>query len=205
MRLHVFNIPLTPEGLGRGVEEANRFLDRIDVKNISAQLVEDKYRGAFWSVLVTYETKTSRVEFRESNAVEAKKATAQPATNNSTVLTQSNAPVLDKEGQELYEKLRTWRNTEARTHDVPGYSILTNRQLQKVSQARPTTVELLKQETDITEQSLEKYGEIVLAIIRGEEIPQSGISSEPEPEVMSPEQPTTLTDTVLDDNSPQTA
>lgn len=186
MRLHVFNIPLTPEGLGRGVEEANRFLDRYDVKNISAQLVEDKYRGAFWSVLVTYETKLFRSEFRESTTSETSKTSIQTASTLDPSKSPTNAPVLDKEGQELYEKLRTWRNTEARTQDVPGYSILTNRQLQKIAQVRPSSIEILKQDAEVADRTLEKYGETVLALVRGEDVSITPQPAEPESESAEP-------------------
>ncbi len=174
MRLHVFNIPILPEGLGRGVEEANRFLDRVEVTQVNASLVEDKIRGALWSVLVTYEPRTTHVETSEPARESAPKPAPQPS---GPTITQ---PSLDKAGTELYEALRTWRNGEARRKDIPGYTIMTNRQLQKVAELRPKTLESLGEAAGLNAKALAEFGKAVVALVSGETPPEPPAES-PEP------------------------
>lgn len=166
MRLHVFNIPILPEGLGRGVEEANRFLDRVEVSQVNANLVEDKIRGALWSVLVAYEPRTTHVDTSEPTRESSPKPASQPT---GPTITQ---PSLDKAGTELYEALRTWRNGEARRRDIPGYTIMTNRQLQKVAELKPKTLEALGEAAGLNPKALSEFGKAVIALVRGETPPE---------------------------------
>ncbi len=180
MRLHIFNIPLSADGLGRAIEDANRFLDRVQVHQVTASLVEDKFRGAVWSVMVAYEPYAGA-----TSAPERPSKTA-AATNGPTI----TVPALDEAGKELYENLRTWRNSEARRKDVPGYTILTNRQIQKIAETRPSTSDALGKATGLNDKALTEVGPAVLALVAGKQAPETepsqiaadSTAEKPEPE-----------------------
>lgn len=194
MRFHVFNIPISAEGLGRGIEDANRFLDRVEVREVSASLVEDKVRGSIWSVLIAYEPRVSNFDGASGpsgHAAKRETASAHPATPGPVI----TAPALDEAGVALYEALRSWRNNEARRRDVPGYTIMTNRQLQKVAEVKPRKSKALEQVIGLSAKSVADFGDAVLALVRGEkppeteEAPASQVSVKEEPSQPAPVEP----------------
>jgi hypothetical protein len=69
---------------------------------------------------------------------------------------------------ELYTRLETWRRETARAEDRAAYLILTNDTMQKIAATKPQTVQELLEIKGIGEVKLERYGEALLKIIRGE-------------------------------------
>jgi hypothetical protein len=70
--------------------------------------------------------------------------------------------------QALYTRLETWRRETARTEDRAAYLILTNDTMQKIAATKPQTMEELSEIKGIGEVKLERYGEAILRLVRGE-------------------------------------
>ena len=70
--------------------------------------------------------------------------------------------------QELYTRLEVWRRETARAEDRAAYLILTNDTMQKIAATKPQTVQELLDIKGIGEVKLERYGEALLRLVRGE-------------------------------------
>uniref|UniRef100_E6QTD0 DNA 3'-5' helicase n=1 Tax=mine drainage metagenome TaxID=410659 RepID=E6QTD0_9ZZZZ len=69
------------------------------------------------------------------------------------------------EDEQLFEKLKTWRQTVARTLNVPAYVIFHNTTLIEVAQRHPATLAALGEISGIGAHKLEAYGTDMLAVI----------------------------------------
>jgi hypothetical protein len=70
--------------------------------------------------------------------------------------------------QDLYTRLESWRRETARAEDRAAYLILTNDTMQKIAAGKPQTMQELLDIKGIGEVKLERYGEALLKIIRGD-------------------------------------
>jgi len=70
---------------------------------------------------------------------------------------------------ELFERLRAWRGAEARAQGKPAYVVFADATLRGIAILEPATLEALTEISGIGEAKLERYGEAVLAVVRGEE------------------------------------
>ncbi len=70
--------------------------------------------------------------------------------------------------QDLYTRLETWRRETARTEDRAAYLILTNDTMQQIATLKPQTMQELLDIKGIGEVKLERYGEALLKLIKGE-------------------------------------
>ncbi|GAA3513613.1 ATP-dependent DNA helicase UvrD2 [Aeromicrobium panaciterrae] len=68
--------------------------------------------------------------------------------------------------EELYERLRAWRTTEATQQAKPAYVIFTDATLQSIAEAKPTNEHDLAAVPGIGPAKLEKYAESVLALVQ---------------------------------------
>jgi ATP-dependent DNA helicase RecQ len=75
------------------------------------------------------------------------------------------ALALDVESREVFDRLRAWRGTEARTQGVPAYVILHDRTLAAIAQARPATLAALGRLDGIGAVKLERYGAALVALV----------------------------------------
>ncbi len=99
-----------------------------------------------------------------------------PATESSvTTTTSPSASVIIPDttlpfeyDQSLYAKLETWRRETAKAEDRAAYLILTNDTMQKIAATKPQTMQALLDIKGIGEVKLERYGEALLRIIKGE-------------------------------------
>jgi ATP-dependent DNA helicase RecQ len=64
----------------------------------------------------------------------------------------------------LFDKLRTWRRTQAQKEHVPPYHIFHDSHLRAIASHRPTTLEALSQIKGVGQVRLSKYGAQVLEI-----------------------------------------
>ncbi|AKM29746.1 ATP-dependent DNA helicase RecQ [Pandoraea faecigallinarum] len=72
---------------------------------------------------------------------------------------------LDVADQQLFEKLRAWRQDVAKTQAVPAYVILHDRTLRELAQRRPRHREGLADITGLGEAKIERYGEALVELL----------------------------------------
>ncbi|MBN9115595.1 MAG: HRDC domain-containing protein, partial [Pandoraea sp.] len=77
----------------------------------------------------------------------------------------SQAIELDTADQQLFEKLRAWRQEIAKTQQVPAYVILPDRTLRELAQRRPRHREGLADITGLGEAKIERYGEALVELL----------------------------------------
>jgi ATP-dependent DNA helicase RecQ len=75
---------------------------------------------------------------------------------------------MNEDETDLFEALRTWRRGEATALNLPPYCVLGDRALLEIARQRPRSEAALRSITGIGATKLEKYGEAVLRITRGE-------------------------------------
>ncbi len=74
---------------------------------------------------------------------------------------------------ELFGRLRAWRSGRAAAQKVPAYVVLTDATLAELAVRQPVDVPGLVAVPGIGQTKLDRYGEDVLAIVRGEEPPSA--------------------------------
>ena len=82
----------------------------------------------------------------------------------------------DGADQALFSRLRAWRSARAESQKVPAYVVLTDATLAELAVRQPSDVPELVAVPGIGQTKLDRYGEDVLAIVRGEPAP-SGAGS----------------------------
>jgi len=81
---------------------------------------------------------------------------------------QSNRPLAAPQNaadDQLFEKLRVWRQAAAREHNVPAYVIFHDSTLAQVAERRPETLAELGEISGIGARKLEAYGAGMLAVV----------------------------------------
>ncbi len=71
----------------------------------------------------------------------------------------------------VFEKLKSWRRTQAFTESVPLYCILPDRTLQEIAQMLPRDDIELRSITGIGDTKLRKYGAALLGVLKGSSAP----------------------------------
>ncbi len=71
--------------------------------------------------------------------------------------------------QELFERLRAWRGDQARRQQVPAYVVLHNSHLEEIARRKPRSVHELGSIKGIGLRRAARYGDQLLALVRGEE------------------------------------
>ena len=67
---------------------------------------------------------------------------------------------------ELYERIRAWRNAEAERQNLPVYMVLQQKAILGISNLLPIDKEMLLRIPFIGKKGVEKYGEVVLEMVR---------------------------------------
>lgn len=83
----------------------------------------------------------------------------------------SAASDLPTEAAGLFERLRAWRASTAKALGAPAYIVFGDSTLRGIALVTPTTLDELGQVSGVGAAKLEKFGEAVLAIVRGDEPP----------------------------------
>jgi superfamily II DNA helicase RecQ len=113
----------------------------------------------------------AELEIVESSFGKAKKtkSSSSKASRSSRGSDQSlsTSPENDLVAAELFEKLRSWRLTEAREKGVPAFRILSDRVLRAIASEKPGTVDELIQIHGLGPKLCEKYGEALLSCLSG--------------------------------------
>jgi ATP-dependent DNA helicase RecQ len=68
----------------------------------------------------------------------------------------------------LYEALRLWRLAEAKGQSIPPYVIFHDSVLREIAALRPTTLDELAQIKGVGASKLERYGRLVLGVLRSQ-------------------------------------
>ncbi|MGE0556802.1 MAG: DNA helicase RecQ [Burkholderiales bacterium] len=71
----------------------------------------------------------------------------------------------------LLDLLKSWRAEQARLQSVPAYVILHDRTLAEIAVIRPTDMDSLAAVSGIGTKKLERYGAVLLSLVRGERVP----------------------------------
>jgi ATP-dependent DNA helicase RecQ len=71
--------------------------------------------------------------------------------------------------KDLFERLRTWRGKQAGYQQVPAYIVLHNSHLEEIARRKPVSVHELGSIKGIGLRRAARYGEEILALVRGEE------------------------------------
>ncbi len=74
---------------------------------------------------------------------------------------------LDDSGQELFQRLRTWRAEVAKEQGVPAYVVFNDATLAGIAQARPAGEAALRGISGVGEAKLARYGPAVLEVVAG--------------------------------------
>src|SRR5699024_5881941 len=65
------------------------------------------------------------------------------------------------------DRLIAWRKEEAESQDVPAYIVLPNATLEAIAHENPQTLEALDAIKGIGQTRLERYGDAILAVLKG--------------------------------------
>ncbi|KAB1662595.1 DNA helicase RecQ [Pseudoclavibacter chungangensis] len=95
-------------------------------------------------------------------------------------------PELAGDGQDLFERLRTWRLATAKVQEVPAYVVFSNATLAAIAAAAPADRSALADVSGVGQAKLDRYGDEVLAIVSGD-APAAG----PPPSARSASRPVT--------------
>lgn len=157
MHCRVFDIRL---GTHCDADQAtlNAFLDQVDVVSTTATLINTSTQ--FWSVLVFFE-ELSRMKREERSAV----APEMQADNNPKHKEPSTQSELDPAHQQIYDKLRHWRSTQAQTEGVPVYVVAHNSMLQQIAQRGVRSREELLDIARFGPKRVEKYGDAIMDVL----------------------------------------
>jgi ATP-dependent DNA helicase RecQ len=78
----------------------------------------------------------------------------------------------------LFERLRSWRGEQAKKQRVPAYVVLHNSHLEEISARKPGTIHELGAIKGVGLRRAARYGDEILALIRGEEAPETAPPAE---------------------------
>jgi len=73
----------------------------------------------------------------------------------------------------LFERLRSWRSEQAKKQRVPAYVVLHNSHLEEISARKPETIHELGAIKGVGLRRAARYGDEILALIHGEEVPDT--------------------------------
>jgi DNA helicase-2/ATP-dependent DNA helicase PcrA len=73
--------------------------------------------------------------------------------------------------EELFDRLRSWRQARASQQGMPAYVVFTDATLVAIAETRPADVPALVAIPGIGQRKLDLYGAAVLSLVRGEDPP----------------------------------
>lgn len=139
MNIKVFNIRLNKEFCQKDQNLMNEFLDSVEVKLTSANLVTNETMN-FWSAVVFYESKKeikSTVDLDELTTAEKK----------------------------IYLALKEWRKDLAEKLEWSAFRICHNSHLLAIAKAKPKTFDDLRKIKSFGETRIANYGDDIIYIL----------------------------------------
>jgi superfamily II DNA helicase RecQ len=149
MQLRFFSIPASGDPVGE--EELNQFLRSHRVLAVQREFVAQG-SGSYWSLVV---------EFLEGSPASG--------AGRSSGARPDYKQLLAPQDFAVFLRLRQWRKLAAEEEGVPVYTIFTNEQLAEMARLRPTTKDALGSIAGVGTARLERYGETVLGMVRGDQ------------------------------------
>src|SRR5215207_7752253 len=110
-----------------------------------------------------YATTTARTSAQDSSPVAVRVPDAVEVPNGPT------GAIPEAVDAGLFERLRAWRGDQARSQQVPAYVVLHNSHLEEIARRKPQSVHELGSVKGIGLRRAARYGEEILALVRGEE------------------------------------
>ncbi|BEL07512.1 DNA helicase RecQ [Actinoplanes sichuanensis] len=180
--------------LGKRTDKVSRFRhDELSVFGIGSDLSEVEWRnvvrqllaGDFLAVEPNHQTLTLTARSGEVLRGERKLLMRREAPRSSRGSSRSSgsagsstagkpAPVeLAGESAALFERLRNWRGATAKEQGVPAYVIFHDATLRAIAALAPATLAQLGTVSGVGQSKLTKFGDAVLATVRGEDSPGS--------------------------------
>jgi len=138
MEIRIFTLAFDEVSEGFPDEIITQFCLSKKVHQMSAHFFQQDGRH-FWSVAIQYE-----IVLKGEDKIRA----------------------LDDAQRLLYERLREWRKEHAAKQGIPVYLVATNAQLLQMIQFKCRSLESLKQIKGFGRKRLEKYGRLLLAVIK---------------------------------------
>jgi superfamily II DNA helicase RecQ len=111
----------------------------------------------------------------------------------------SPTDLLSAEEQDLFEKLRYWRNHRAKKEGYSNYIIFTNKQLMEIARKKPKTLNALDGISGIGNGKVSKYGTEIVELISHQDLKSASIRFHPSLVQESASLPE-LTEKIHDDN-----
>ncbi len=135
-------------------------------------------------------TESSAAVLSGSREVRLRREVARP-TRSSKRSAPSDLPAA---AAPLFERLRAWRAATARELGAPAYVVFADATLRGIALTTPSTLDELSTVSGVGAAKLEKFGDAVLAIVRGDEPPALGDSAAPAPASVEPDLPSYIPD-----------
>ena len=153
--------------------------DKLGVFGIGAQLDEVAWRSVFRQLValglarVDHEAHgalklagTSRDVLKGGQVVEMRRVAA--SKKAAPAARASVAAALAGDDVDLFERLKAWRGTEARSQSVPAYVVLHDSTLAEIARRRPSDLDALASVGGIGAKKLDRYGEALLSLVGAE-------------------------------------
>lgn len=183
--------------MGKRTEKVSQFRhDDLSVFGIGADLRDAEWRGVVrqllaggflavegeYGTLVLTEKSGSvlRGEVTLMMRRETVQRRASSSSSRSSGSSKAAADVADfpASAEPLFERLRAWRASIARAQSIPPYVIFHDKTLRAIATLEPSSLDQLGTVSGVGQSKLTKFGDDVLAVVRGEE-PAAADSGEP--------------------------
>ena len=148
MKVKHFRVRVSGEHLQNDQEMINQFLTEVTVEKTATNFISGMID--YWSVLVFYTVKTSKL--KETQELE------KVAILNYEELSQAEKNTLNS--------LKSWRSEKSVTLGMPQYMICHNSELMTIAKMKPASVEDLKKIKGFGEQKIARYGSDILTLLR---------------------------------------
>ena len=153
--------------------------DKLGVFGIGVQLDEVAWRSVFRQLValglarVDHEAHgalklagASRDVLKGGQVVEMRRVAA--SKKAAPAARASVAAALAGDDVDLFERLKAWRGTEARSQSVPAYVVLHDSTLAEIARRRPSDLDALASVGGIGAKKLDRYGEALLSLVGAE-------------------------------------
>jgi ATP-dependent DNA helicase RecQ len=155
--------------------------ERLSVFGIGADLDNATWRSVFRQLVAQGLVHVDHEAFGALKLAEASRAVLRGEATVAMRRTVARAPRAPKvrgealglgaAAQSLFERLRAWRGGQARAQGVPAYVILHDRTLAAIAQTEPADLAALARIDGIGTVKLARYGEAIIGIVSGAEVP----------------------------------
>ncbi len=148
MKVKHFRVRVSGEHLQNDQEMINQFLTEVTVEKTATNFISGMID--YWSVLVFYTVKTSKL--KETQELE------KVAILNYEELSQAEKNTLNS--------LKSWRSEKSVTLGMPQYMICHNSELMTIAKMKPASVEDLKKIKGFGDQKIARYGSDIITLLQ---------------------------------------